>query len=72
VGNGDMVVQYDWDSNEWYVPIGVRLGKVFAARKGSWNAYIEWQTSWVYDNWPGAAKDQSIRFNLTKTLPVGL
>ena len=71
VGNGDMVIQYDWDSNEVYVPIGVRLGKVFAAKKGSWNAYVEVQTSLVYEDWPGAAKDKSIRFNLTKTLPVG-
>lgn len=71
VGNGDMVIQYDWDSNEVYMPIGVRLGKVFAAKKGSWNAYLEWQTSLIYDDWPGAAKDNSIRVNLTKTLPVG-
>ena len=41
------------------------------ASKGSWNAYVEWQTSLVYEDWPGAAKDNSIRFNLTKTLPVG-
>jgi hypothetical protein len=71
VGNGDMVIQYDWDSNEVYMPIGVRLGKVFAAKKGSWNAYVEWQTSLIYDDWPGAAKENSIRINLTKTLPVG-
>jgi hypothetical protein len=71
VGNGDMVIQYDWDSNEVYMPIGVRLGKVFAAKKGSWNAYVEVQTSLIYDDWPGAAKDTSFRVNLTKTLPVG-
>ena len=70
VGNGDMVIQYDWDSKDIYMPIGVRLGKVWAASKGSWNAYVEWQTSLVYKDWPGAAKDNSIRFNLTKTLPV--
>ena len=71
VGNGDMVISYDWDSNEVYMPIGVRLGKVFAARKGSWNAYVEVQTSLIYDDWPGSAKDTSFRINLTKTLPVG-
>lgn len=71
VGNGDMVIQYDWDSKKIYMPIGVRLGKVFAANKGSWNAYVEWQTSLIYDDWPGPAKDNSIRVNLTKTLPVG-
>ncbi len=72
VGNGDMVIQYDWDSNEVYMPIGVRIGKVIPSKKsGSWNAYFEWQTSLIYNDWPGAAKDNSIRFNLTKTLPVG-
>jgi hypothetical protein len=71
VGNGDMVIQYDWDSNEVYMPIGVRFGKVIPGKRGSWNAYVEWQTSLIYDDWPGAAKDQSFRINLTKTLPVG-
>ena len=71
IGNGDMVIQYDWDSSEVYMPIGVRLGKVFMAKKGSWNAYVEVQTSLIYDDWPGAAKDTSFRVNLTKTLPVG-
>ncbi|MBT8059726.1 MAG: hypothetical protein KJO33_09030 [Gammaproteobacteria bacterium] len=71
VGNGDMVIQYDWDSNEVYMPIGVRLGKVIAGKKGSWNIYAEWQTSLIYDDWPGSAKDQSFRFNITKTLPAG-
>jgi hypothetical protein len=71
IGNGDMVMQYDWDSKKVYVPIGVRLGKVFAAEKGSWNAYAELATSLIYDDWPGSAKDTSFRINLTKTLPVG-
>ena len=71
VGNGDMVIQYDWDDNEWYVPIGVRLGKVIAANKGSWNFYAEYQTSLIYDNWPGTAVENSIRVNVTKTLPAG-
>ena len=71
VGNGDMVIQYDWDSNEVYMPIGVRFGKVIPGKKGSWNAYVEVQTSLIYDDWPGSAKDTSFRINLTKSLPVG-
>lgn len=70
IGNGDMIIQYDWDSSEIYMPIGVRLGKVFAAKTGSWNAYVEVATSLIYDDWPGAAKDTSFRINLTKTLPA--
>jgi hypothetical protein len=71
IGNGDMVIQYDWDSDKVYMPIGVRVGKVIPGKKGSWNAYVEVQTSLIYDNWPGSAKDTSFRINLTKTLPVG-
>lgn len=71
VGNGDMVIQYDWDSSEFYVPIGVRLGKVISSGKGSWNLYAEYSTSLVYDDWPGAAKDKAFRLNITKTLPAG-
>ncbi len=73
VGNGDQVINYDWDSNEFLVPIGVRVGKVIPGKggKGSWNLYVEAQTSWVYDDYPGAAKDSSWRFNITRTLPAG-
>ena len=72
VGNGDMTIQYDWDSKEWYVPIGVRLGKVLPSnKKGSWNLYAEYQTSLVYDSWPGTAVETSIRLNVTRTLPAG-
>ena len=71
IGNGDMVVQYDWDSNEFYVPIGVRIGKVAVKPKGSWNLYFEYQTSLIYDDWPGPAKESSYRFNVTYTWPVG-
>lgn len=71
VGNGDMVMQYDWDSRELYIPIGVRLGKVVGAGKGSWNFYAEYQTSLLYRDWPGSAIDSSIRINVTRTLPAG-
>ena len=71
VGNGDMVLNYDWDSNEFYIPIGVRFGKVIPGGSGSWNLYVEYQTSLVYEDYPGAAKDSSWRFNVTRTLPAG-
>ena len=69
VGNGDMVVQYDWNSSEWYIPINLRVGRVMVGDKGSWNLYAEIGTSLVYKDWPGAAKDQSIRINVTRTIP---
>lgn len=50
---------------------GVRIGKVIPGGKGSWNLYAEYQTSLIYSDYPGAAKDSSWRFNITKTLPAG-
>lgn len=71
VGNGDMVALWDWDSSKLYLPIGVRVGKVFVQEKGTWNFYGEYQTSLIYDDWPGSAVDTSIRINATFTIPVG-
>ena len=71
IGNGDMVALYDWDSSKFYLPIGVRVGKVFVQEKGTWNFYGEYQTSLIYDSWPGSAVDTSIRINATYTIPVG-
>ena len=69
VGNGDMVMRYDWDSNEFYMPIGVRFGKVFVGAKSSWNVYAEYQTSLIYDDYPGPAVEDSVRVNVTYTMP---
>ena len=71
VGNGDMVALYDWDSEKFYLHIGVRVGKVLVMDKGSWNFYAEYQTSIVYSDWPGSAVDNSYRLNVTYTMPVG-
>jgi hypothetical protein len=69
VGNGDMTIRYDWDSREWYVPLGVRFGKVIVGPNSSWNIYGEYQTSLVYDDYPGPAVDNSYRINVTYTMP---
>lgn len=71
VGNGDMVALYDWDSKKFYLPIGIRIGKVFVMPKGSWNLYAEYQTSAVYKDWGGSAVKNSFRLNVTYTMPVG-
>jgi hypothetical protein len=69
VGNGDMIVRYDWDSKEFYMPIGVRFGKVIVGPNSSWNIYGEYQTSLVYDDYPGPAVEDSFRINVTYTMP---
>ena len=71
VGNGDIVARYDWDTKKFYLPIGLRFGKVFVKEKGSWNAYVEYQTSLIYGDWLGPAVKNSWRFNITYTIPVG-
>jgi hypothetical protein len=71
IGNGDMVALYDWDSKKFYLPIGVRFGKVIVKENGSWNIYGEYQTSLIYKGWLGAAVKNSIRFNVSYTIPVG-
>ena len=69
IGNGDMVIQYDWDSKKWKVPLGVRIGKVQVKEKGTWNYYFEYQTTVVYNSWPGSAVENSYRINVTYTIP---
>ena len=71
VGNGDMVALYDWDTKKFYLPIGVRFGKVLVMDKGSWNFYAEYQTSLFYEDWLGSAVKNSYRLNVTYTMPVG-
>lgn len=71
VGNGDMVALYDWNTSKFYLPIGLRFGKVWVLEKGSINAYAEYQTSAIYKNWEGPAVQTSFRLNFTYTMPVG-
>jgi hypothetical protein len=70
IGNGDMVALYDWDSDKFYLPIGVRFGKVIVKEKGSWNIYGEYQTSLIYESYPGPAVKNSYRFNVSYTMPM--
>jgi len=72
VQNADMVAQYDWNSGKFYMPIGIRVGKVIVGKSDSWNVYGEYKTSAIYDNWEGAAVENSFRINLSYTIPVGL
>lgn len=70
-GNGDMVALYDWNTGGFFLPAGLRFGKVWVKTKGSINVYAEYQTSAIYKNWEGPAVKDSYRINFTYTLPVG-
>jgi len=67
----DMVALYDWNTKGFYLPLGLRFGKVWVLEKASWNAYVEYKTSAIYESWEGPAVKNSFRLNLSYTMPVG-
>ena len=67
----DMVALYDWNTSGFYLPLGLRFGKVWVLEKASWNLYGEYKTSAVYDSWEGPAVKNSYRLNISYTVPVG-
>jgi len=67
----DIVALYDWNTSGFYLPVGLRFGKVWVLEKASWNFYGEYKTSAVYDSWEGPAVQNSYRLNITYTMPVG-
>jgi len=67
----DLVALYDWNTGGFYLPIGLRFGKVWVLEKASWNLYGEYKTSAVYESWEGPAVKNSYRLNITYTMPVG-
>jgi hypothetical protein len=71
VQTADLVLLYDWDSGQVYIPIGGRFGKVWVWEKTSLNVYGEYRTSMVYKAWPGSAVKNSYRLNASFTIPVG-
>ena len=70
--NADMVALYDWNTKGFYLPIGLRFGKVWVFEKSSLNVYGEYRTSAIYNSWEGSAVKNSYRFNVSYTIPVSL
>ena len=71
VQTADLVALYDWNTKGFYLPIGLRAGKVWVLEKASWNLYFEYKTSAIYESWEGAAVKNSYRLNVSYTIPVG-
>ena len=71
LGTADLVATYDWSTESFYLPFGLRFGKVWVMEKGSINAYVEYRTSAIYKDWEGPAVKNSYRVNFTYTIPVG-
>lgn len=71
LGTADMVALYDWKGGGFYLPVGLRFGKVWVFKTSSLNVYAEYRTSAVYKNWAGSAVKNSYRINVSYTIPVG-
>jgi len=71
VQTADIVALYDWKSKGFYLPVGLRFGKVWVWEKSSLNVYAEYRTSAVYKNWNGSAVKNSYRINISYTIPMG-
>jgi hypothetical protein len=71
IQTADIVALYDWNTSEFYLPIGARFGKVWVWEKASLNVYAEYRTSMIYKNWSGSAVKNSYRLNVSYTIPVG-
>ena len=70
LGTPDMVALYDWNTKGFYLPIGLRFGKVWVFEKASLNVYAEYKTSAVYKSWEGSAVKNSYRLNVSYTMPL--
>jgi len=68
LSNGESAIAYNWQKNEWLVPLGIRLGKTIKDRRGgTWNMYGEYRTNVVYKDWPGAAAKNIFRISASYT-----
>jgi hypothetical protein len=72
VQTADIVALYDWNTGQFYAPIGGRFGKVWVWEKSSLNLYGEYRTSMIYKKWEGSAVKNSYRLNVSYTIPIGL
>ena len=70
IGNGDFVIRYNWQDQSWFVPVQVRLGKAFIQPDKTYNVYIEYGTSVVYDNWAPPVATHAVRVNFQFQLPI--
>ncbi len=71
IGNGDYVINYNWQDKSWFIPFGVRLGKAFVGETSTWNTYIEYSSSVYYDDWNGPVASHAVRINVQYQIPVG-
>jgi hypothetical protein len=67
---GETALSYNWQTESWLVPLGVRFGKLFITDRGTWNVYGEYRTTVVYEDWLGSALKDAFRINVSFTIPI--
>ena len=68
ISNGEAPMAYDWQTKEWLIPLGLRLGKTIKDKRGgTWNMYGEYRTNVVYKDWQGSAASDIIRVSASYT-----
>jgi hypothetical protein len=72
IGNGDFLIRYSWDTKAVWFPFGVRFGKAMVQPGKTYNAYVEYASSMIYDDWIGSIPSWSLRVNFQFQIPVGM
>jgi hypothetical protein len=72
IGNGEFVISYNWHDQNWFVPFGLRVGRAFINPDATWNAYVEYRTWAIDENWAGPVADHNLRINIQYQIPVSL
>jgi hypothetical protein len=68
LSNGESAMAYNWQTKEWLVPLGIRLGKTIKDKRGgTWNMYGEYRTNVVYKDWQGSAAKNIFRISASYT-----
>ena len=67
VSNGEAPWAYNWQEKEWLIPMGVRVGRLFKTRKGTWNGYVEYRWPIEWKDWPGAVAEDTVRVQVSYT-----
>lgn len=67
ISNGEAPWSFNWQEKQWLIPMGVRVGRLFSTRKGTWNAYAEYRWPIVWKDWPGAVAEDTVRLQVSFT-----
>jgi hypothetical protein len=67
ISNGEAPMAFNCQKKEWLIPMGIRVGRLFKTRKGTWNGYLEYRWPIVWKDWPGAVAENTVRVQVSYT-----